>query len=140
MSGKIDSVEAIINKGKLHPNLDTISLGPVPPNPAQLLLSDRFKELIQYLREHYSFIILDTVPYGLVADSSIVNRRVDMTVYVIREGRIDKRYLPELNKMYKGDKIKNLSFLLTDLPMDDKHKRYVYGYGYGYGYGFEEKK
>lgn len=136
LSGKTETIEEIISKGKIHPNLDTISLGPIPPNPAQLLLSDRFKELIQYLREHYSFIILDTVPYSLVADPSIINRRVDMTIYVIREGRIDKRYLPELGKLYNENKIKNLCFLLTDVPMDGKHKRYGYGYGYGYGYSY----
>ena len=133
LSGKTETVEEIITKGSIHPNLDTISLGPIPPNPAQLLLSDRFKELINYLREHYSFIILDTVPYSLVADPSIINRKVDLTVYVMREGKVDKRYLPELDKMYKDAKIKNMCFLLTDVPMDAKHKRYGYGYGYGYG-------
>ena len=138
LSGKIDDIDNIINKGQIHPNLDTIALGVMPPNPAQLLLSDRFKEFIQYLREHYTYIFLDTVPYGLVADASIINRRVDTTVYVMREGKVDKRYLPELDKMYKENKIKNMCFLLTDIPMDSSSHKY--GYGYGYGYGMEEKR
>ena len=52
LSGKLDNVDEIIKRGAIHPNLDKLSLGPVPPNPTQLLLSDSFKELIQYLREH----------------------------------------------------------------------------------------
>lgn len=138
LSGKINNIEDIIVEGGIHPNLDTISLGAIPPNPAQLLLSERFQELIDYLRKHYSYIILDTVPYGLVVDSSIVNRSVDMTVYVMRTGMVDKRYLPELDKMYNENKIKNMSLLLTDVPMDENKRGY--GYGYGYGYGISEKK
>lgn len=140
LSGKIDNIDDIIIKGSVHPNLDTIALGAMPPNPAQLLLSDRFKEFIQYLREHYSYVFLDTVPYGLVADASIINRRVDMTVYVMREGKVDKRYLPELAKMHANDKIKNMCFLLTDIPMDKSNGRYGYGYGYGYGFDYDEEK
>ena len=137
LSGNVENIEDIINRGHAHPNLDTISLGALPPNPAQLLLSDKFKEFIQYLREHYSYIILDTVPYGLIADAGIINRRVDMTVYVMRHGMVDKRYLPELGKMYTDNKIKNMCFLLTDIPMGGKTGNY--GYGYGYGYGLENK-
>ena len=137
LSGHIENVDDIINKGTCHPNLDTISLGVLPPNPAQLLMSDKFKEFIQYLRKHYDYVILDTVPYGLIADAGIINRSVDMTIYVMRHGMVDKRYLPELGKMYAENKIKNMSFLLTDLPMGGK--RGNYGYGYGYGYGLENK-
>lgn len=139
LSGKIDNIEDVIDKVSIHPNLDTISLGAIPPNPAQLLLSDRFDELITYLRKNYSYIFLDTVPYNLVADPSIINRRVDMTIYVMRSGIIDKRYLPELGKLYSENKIKNMSILLTDVKME-RNRGYGYGYGYGYDYEDEKKK
>lgn len=140
LSGKVDNIEDIIDKGSIHPNLDTISLGAIPPNPAQLLLSERFDKLITYLREHYSYIFLDTVPYNLVTDPSIINRRTDMTIYIMRAGMIDKRYLPELGKLYSEDKIKNLVILLTDVNIGKSTLSYGYGYGYGYDDGGKKKK
>lgn len=61
LSGRIDNVDEIIQKGELYDKLDIIHAGPVPPNPAELLLSDRLEALIAELRERYDYIILDNV-------------------------------------------------------------------------------
>ena len=86
LSRKTDRVEDVITKGELSANLDIIHMGPLPPNPAELLLSERLDTLIAGLKEHYDYIILDNVPAGMVADASIVDRVVDLTIYVIRAG------------------------------------------------------
>ena len=86
LSGRIDNVDEIIQKGELYDKLDIIHAGPVPPNPAELLLSDRLEALIAELRERYDYIILDNVPAGVVADAVIVNRVADLTIYVVRAG------------------------------------------------------
>lgn len=132
LSGKVNTIDEIIIKGELHPNLDVIQAGPVPPNPAELLLNTRLEELITELRKRYDYIIIDNVPAMMVADAAIVNRVADITIYVVRQGIFDRRQLPELEKLYKNDKFRNMSVILNGV----KKQNYRYGYGYGYNYGY----
>jgi len=135
LSGKIENLDDIISKDVIGDRLDVISAGPVPPNPAELLLSERLDAMINELKTRYDYVILDNVPAGVVADAAIVNRLADLTIYVIRAGNMDKRQLPELEKMYQQDKFHNMSIVLNGV----KEKRTGYGYQYGYGYGYEKK-
>ena len=82
----MDDINSIIKKEELATNLDIIHTGPVPPNPSELLLSDRLEALIEELKKRYDYIILDNVPAGLVADAAIVNRVADLTIYILRAG------------------------------------------------------
>lgn len=134
LSGRVDNVDEIIRKGELYDKLDIIHAGPVPPNPAELLLSDRLETLVAELRKRYDYIILDNVPAGVVADAVIVNRVADLTIYVVRAGRMDRRALPEVEKIYKEGKLRNMSLILNGTMY--KHGTYGYHYGYGYGYGY----
>lgn len=95
LSGRVDNVDEIIRKGELYDKLDIIHAGPVPPNPAELLLSDRLETLVAELRKRYDYIILDNVPAGVVADAVIVNRVADLTIYVVRAGRMDPAPFPK---------------------------------------------
>lgn len=131
LSGKITDVNGIIQKNFLHKNLDFISTGTIPPNPANLLMSENFDKMIQELQLHYDFIFMDTVPALIVADAKIINKYADATIYVMRDGIIDKRYLFELQKLYSENVFKNLTIMVTDI--DISTHRYTYGYGYGYG-------
>ena len=106
------------------------------PNPAELLLSDRLDKLIAELKERYDYVILDNVPAGIIADAAIVNRVADLTIYVVRAGKMDKRQLPELERLYREQKFRNLSVILNGV---DYRSSYGYGYGYGYGYRYESK-
>lgn len=136
LSGNIKNIDDILAKGVVHPNLDVVPLGVIPPNPTALLMGDHIKNLIDELKSRYDYIILDTVPYGMIADASLINRFVDLTVYVIRDGLVDKQYLLDLEKASDEKKIKNLSIIVNDIKVDKKN--YGYGsYGYGYGYGSE---
>ena len=89
-------VKEIIRQSEWCDGLDIIASGPVPPNPAELLLSDRLDKLIEMLKREYEFILIDTVPYRVVADAQIINRVTDLCIYVIREGRFDRRLLPDV--------------------------------------------
>ncbi|GHT33889.1 chromosome partitioning protein ParA [Bacteroidia bacterium] len=133
----------LINKKLLNDSdqLDIICAGPIPPNPAELLLSDRLDNLIESLRREYDYIFLDNVPAGLVADASIVNRVVDLTLYVIRAGVFDKRQLPDLERLYRNEKFKNMAVILNAVDYESGYGQYGYGhqYGYSYGYGYGGK-
>ena len=135
LSGRTDNLNDIIGASEEYDKLDIIFSGPVPPNPAELLLSDRFDRLIVELRKRYDYIIVDNVPAGMVADASIVNRVVDLTIFVVRSGVMDRRQLPELENMYRQEQLRNMSVILNGIPSEHRGYGYSYGYGYGYGYG-----
>ena len=134
LSGGTDKLDDIVGRSEEYDKLDVIFSGPVPPNPAELLLSERFDRLITELRKRYDYIIVDNVPAGMVADASIVNRVADLTIFVVRSGVMDRRQLPELENMYRQEQLRNMAVILNGVPSDHK------GYGYGYGYGYGEHK
>ena len=94
LSDKDLSVDEVIVKDNWVKGLDLIYSGPIPPNPAELLLSDRLDQLMTELRKRYDYIIVDNVPAGIVADASIVNRIADLTICIVRAGAMDRRQLP----------------------------------------------
>ena len=102
LSDKDLSVDEVIVKDNWVKGLDLIYSGPIPPNPAELLLSDRLDQLMTELRKRYDYIIVDNVPAGIVADASIVNRIADLTICIVRAGAMDRRQLPELERMYSN--------------------------------------
>lgn len=123
-----EQINDIIYKSTFSDYLDIIPAGPIPPNPVQLLLSHRLDELIDYLRTSYKYIIIDNVPMEMVADVSIVNRVADISVYVVRAGVTNKRFILDLNEQYETNTYKNLCLVLNGVS-----KEQLYGYGYGYG-------
>ena len=129
------------NLDEIQPGLFVLPVGTLPPNPTELLLSDNFKNLIEDMRSQFDYIFLDCPPIDLVADSSIITEAVDMTVFVMRAGLMDKRILPVIEDLYKSKKYKHMTMILN--YVDIQYKKYGYGragYGYGYGYGNEDEK
>lgn len=128
-------------------NLDVIYGGQSAPNPAELLLDNRLDEMIEELRKRYDYIIADNVPVGVVADATITNRISDLTIFVVRSGRLDRRQIPDMESLYQEGKLKNMAVVLNGVDPKYRGYGYRYGYGYGYGYGYrygygygEEKK
>ena len=126
LSGSIDSFEDIITPSEESPNLDFIYAGPKPPNPTDMLMSERMDQLIESLRAQYDYIILDSVPAMAVADALVLDRLVDLTVYVIRQGYLDRRELPDIEILYRDKKFHNMCTILNSATQSN-HK---YGYGY----------
>lgn len=146
LSGATDDVASLIIPVSQEYNVDMLPAGVVPPNPSELLMSDRLELLIQELKKTYDYIVIDNVPAQVVADAGIVNRVAEITLYVVREGKIDRRYLPELQRLYEENKFNRMCIVLNDSKIQKKRNGYGYGYGrgygygYGYGYGHEESK
>lgn len=134
LSRKITDVSSLIHPCKYNEELDVMSSGPIPPNPAELLLSPRLEELVSALKERYEYILIDTVPYGMVVDAREISRISDLNIYVVREGHMDRRQLPDVERLHTEHKLPNMAILLNGVRY--KHAGYGYGYGYyGYGYG-----
>ncbi|MBR4311939.1 MAG: CpsD/CapB family tyrosine-protein kinase, partial [Bacteroidaceae bacterium] len=133
--------EQIMPSG-VNDNLDILPAGIVPPNPAELLSKKNLDKAMEYLKERYDYIILDTAPVGLVADTLIISRVTDATVYICRADYTPKSDLDLVNSLYKEGKLKNMSIVLNGIDMSKRKYGYYYGYGkygstrYGrYGYG-----
>jgi capsular exopolysaccharide synthesis family protein len=113
--------------------LDFIAAGPIPPNPTELLMRPRMDELIAQLKSNYAYIIIDTAPVGLVSDAFSLMKYVDASLFVARQGYTPRPQIEFVNRLYRENKIKNVGFVLNDVP---KNKGYGYGaYRFGYGYG-----
>lgn len=124
------------------PGLDILPAGIVPPNPAELLSRSNLDKAIEHLSEKYDYVILDTAPVGLVADSMIVSRVADALLYVMRVGYTQRDVFPFLKSLIADGRLENVSVVVNADTIS--RKRYGYGnYGYSnsvYGYGERAKK
>ena len=127
--GNVSDMNQLIHPSGRHPNMDVILKGPMPPNPAELLLSSHLEELIAWLRQHYDYIILDSVPSNVLADARITNRVADLTLYIVRKGKLDKRMLPEIENLYTNKVLINMAIILNGV--DQMHSEYGYEYREG---------
>ena len=130
---QIDDWRSIIVQSGSQSNLDVIPVGTIPPNPTELLFDERLEQLIETLSTEYEYIFVDCPPVEIVADTAIVNKLVDMTLFVVRAGLLERALLPEIERFYTGGKLKNMAMILNGT--DHENARYGYGYGYMYGYG-----
>ena len=130
---KQKTVDEIINHTHI-PFLDVIVSGPIPPNPAEMIMSDGMKELIEELKKKYDYIILDTPPVGLVSDALELSQYCDVTLYIVRQNFTKKEMITLLNNRVKRGELHNTSIILNGFQNKAKYGA-AYGYGYGYGYG-----
>jgi Mrp family chromosome partitioning ATPase len=107
-----------------------INSGPVPPNPAELLMSGKMHDLFAHLKETFDYIILDTAPVGLVSDTFSMVPYTDLTLYIVRHQFSLKETLQYLNHLKEKEKLPGIAILINGI----KHNSFDYGYGYGYGY------
>lgn len=130
LSGQ-SSIDEIIHATMIH-NLDFISSGPVPPNPAELISKPECSMLISMLKQRYNYVIIDTPPIGIVADALLLMKHSDINMFILRQNYSRKENLKVLNEYYRKDALKNVSILFNDAG-----KSHTYGYGY---YDDEKRK
>ena len=143
LNGSIADYHDIIVRDIDHESLHFLPVGTIPPNPAELLLNDRLKQLLDAVRDEYDYVMLDCPPIEIVADTRIISKHADRTIFVIRAGLFERTMLPELANIYKEGKYNNLGLILNGTVSGNGRLGYSYGYRYGYHYGSyygEEKK
>lgn len=124
--------DQIIPSG-INQNLDILPAGIIPPNPAELLSRINLDNAIKFLSEKYDYILLDTAPVGLVADTLIIARVAHASIYVCRADYTAKRDLNLVNMLYKEDKLKNMSIVLNGVDMSSRKYGFYYGQYGNYG-------
>lgn len=135
--GRAESLDALVQPSGVSDTLDVIFAGPVPPNPTELLQQGRAKDIVDYFRTKYDYIIIDSAPYLPVSDSFIINSYADATLYTLRAGHTPLSILPEIQEALDSETrpVKNVSLVLNGMDLSAGKYRYGYGSGYGYGYG-----
>ncbi|MUH36580.1 polysaccharide biosynthesis tyrosine autokinase [Zobellia amurskyensis] len=130
-------IRDIVNPMLIHRNtIDVIYSGRIPPNPAELLMSDRIKELFDKVSESYDYVIVDTAPLMVVTDTLLISEYADLLLYVTRAGVTETSAVDYPIKLQEEGKIKGLSFIVNDVDSSNLG----YGGKYGYGYGKTQKK
>ncbi len=110
-----------------------IPAGDIPPNPSELLSSDRMKKIIEALTESFDFIVLDLPPMDVVSDALAASGLMDGLVFVVREDYYDRRVFGRSMHMLDEAQIKLLGVTVTfSKTLKKEYKRKKYGYGYGY--------
>lgn len=144
LAGKVQRIEDVIVPASEAVHFDVLPVGTIPPNPTELLAGERFQTLLAELRTRYDYILIDCPPIELVADTHIIGKYVDETIFVVRAGLLERSMLSELQRIYTEHKFKNMVVLLNGTEGSGSyHYGYRYGYHYGYGsnyyYGKEQK-
>ena len=116
--------------------IDVVYSGKIPPNPAELLMSNRVKGLFEEFSAAYDYVIVDTAPLFVVTDTLLISQYADHIIYVTRAGSTEKAVLEFPLNLMKEGKLKGLSFVVNDV----KDSNLGYGGKYGYGYGKSLKK
>lgn len=134
LAGTVRDVDQVICHDQVTKGLDILPSGSIPPNPTELLETQRFANLIEYLRTEYDFILIDCPPAEMMADAHIITPVVDRTLFVVRVGLFERPMLSELEMLYKEKRYPNMSIVLNASVTGTR-----YGYTYTYGYGYTKK-
>ena len=139
-----------VQPSDINKNLFILPGGTVPPNPTELLARGGLEKAIETLKANFDYVILDTVPVGMVTDTLLIGRVADLSVYVCRADYTHKAEFTLINELAENNKLPNLCIAINGLDLNSRKYGYYYGYGkygkyygygkrYGYGYGYGEK-
>lgn len=140
--GNISYNDIIVPSG-IDENLYIIPSGPIPPNPAELILLKQTEEMFERLKREFDYVIVDTSPIGLVTDAQLLYKYADIALYIVRQGYTNKAQLTIPNELYESGKMPKMGIIVNDVIANrgfaygyGYEENYGYGAGYGYGYGY----
>jgi capsular exopolysaccharide synthesis family protein len=136
--GKANREEIVVQT--VFDNLYVVPSGPVPPNPAELLLKEKMNELLQSFEDEFDVVVMDTPPIGLVSETMDLMRFSDVNLYIVRQDYTHKRYLLMINDLYANDQVDNIYAVFNGMKAGlDVYDFGGYNYGYGYNYSYMRK-
>jgi capsular exopolysaccharide synthesis family protein len=133
LSGNLEP-EDTIKRTSVHKNLFFVPAGTLPENPSELLLTEKLKDLLNYLEDLFDVIIIDSAPASLLSDAYVLSPMCDTTLYVVKHGFTPKSYLERLDEDNNSEnQLTNMKIVFNGIRSRGFLK---HGYGYGYGYGY----
>ncbi len=127
LSGNIEFEEGLIRKTTIN-GLSIITSGPIAPNPSELIVSRRMKDLLEALYTIYDFVIIDSAPIMGMPDSVYLSSIVDGSVVVVKAGHTTRQILAETKKIYRSINAKILGVVLNGMKESDLRYNYHSNY------------
>jgi len=136
--GELDYEEAV--QKTVVPGLDLLPCGPIPPNPTELMHTDRFAQIVDDLSDRYDRVIYDSPPVVAVADAMILGQMMDGVLFVVKSGQTAREVVKRAKEQLDSINTPLLGAILNDLDLEDRAYRYHYYYSYykRYGQYYEE--
>jgi capsular exopolysaccharide synthesis family protein len=117
-------------------NLYVLPSGPIPPNPSEMLGSERMKSIIKELEDQYDYVIIDSPPISFVTDAALLSSFADGTILVVASGQTDTRSAASAKEALEKVEANILGVVLTKIPL--KGNGY-YKYHYASLYAYQEE-
>jgi capsular exopolysaccharide synthesis family protein len=114
-------------------NVQIILCGPKPPNPAELISTAKFREMLDRAEERYDYIIIDTPPIGSMIDAAVIASKVDGTILLIEANKIDYKREQRVKEQLEKANAKIMGVVLNKIPKKDFKDQYYYYNNYYYG-------
>lgn len=114
---------------EINSNLDLLMAGPIPPNPGEIVTRPSLQIVVDELRKHYDYVLIDTAPVGLVTDTLEIGKVCDATVYMCRADYTPKASFAMINQFSEEKKLPNMSIVINGIDMSKKKYGYYYGVG-----------
>ncbi len=111
---------------------DVLYAGTVVPEPVTLLSQALLGKLLHHLQLQYDAVLVDAPPYGVLADTDLLAAQANLTLYVIRSGKIQRSHLQRIEHLQSSGRLPHVALVLNDVNFRAASYSY-YGYGYGYG-------
>ena len=126
------TLDEVIQRTQVE-DLDLLVCGPVPPNPAELLHTQRFVDVFNALKDRYDRVIFDSPPVGAVTDPVILSTLVDGTVLVVKSGKTTRHLGRQSMRTLRDANVNVLGAILNDVSLSKKKYGYYYSRYYRYG-------
>lgn len=134
LAGFVDDPDTVLVKNAMGcEGLDVLPVGKIPPNPSELISDSKFADMVERYRSMYDYVFIDCPPVDVVADTQIISRVADRTIFVVRSGLLDKSMVSEIDVMAE-QRFKKLCLVLNGTDIQDPRYNYRAGYKYGYRY------
>lgn len=122
-------MDEIMQKTEIE-NVSLVSGGTIPPNPSELLMTNKMKEFIAKAREKFDMVLLDSPPIAILTDAAIISSIADGVILVIESGKTSKRTLLHVSKLISGAKTKVIGTILNKISVTSSNY-YYYAHYYG---------
>lgn len=124
-----NDLESIVIPTKT-PGLDILTSGPIPPNPAELLMSESMTNLIEQAKLSYDLIMFDCAPVGAVTDAAIMSTKTDAVLFVVKAGHTDRHQLKRSASLLHQVNARVLGYILTGVSKKNNESYYYYAKSY----------
>ncbi len=130
-----EEIKEQIMPSEVAKNLDLLTAGPIPPNPAELVTRSSLDDVFAFLRQEYDYVIVDTAPVGIVTDTISIGRVANITVVVTRADYTEKSAFSMFNEYNRNHQLPNMCVVINGIDMSQRKYGYAYGYGRYGNYG-----